>query len=47
MIEQLLGPGVQDGKHPNGTTDEAAIAGEFVDGIGGRFHQQGVAILLV
>ena len=47
VIEQLLGPGVQDGKHPNGTTDEAAIAGEFDDGIGGRFHQQGVAISLV
>jgi hypothetical protein len=47
MIEELLGPGVQDGEHADGTADMAPIAGELDDGLGRDLHQHGVAVALV
>ena len=47
VVEQLLGPGVQDGEHADGAADVARIAGQFDDGLGGGLHQQGVAVTLV
>jgi hypothetical protein len=35
MIEQLLGPGVENGEHADGAPDEAAITGELNDRFGG------------
>ena len=47
VVEQLLGPGVQDGEHADRRPDMARIAGEFDDGLPGGLHQQGVAVTLV
>jgi hypothetical protein len=47
VVEQLLGPCVQDGEHADRRSDLARIAGEFDDGLRGGFHQQGVAVTLV
>ena len=47
VIEQLLGPGVEDGQHADGGPDKAAIAGELDDGLGGGLDQQAVAVTLV
>jgi hypothetical protein len=29
MVDELLGPGVEDGQHANGAADEAAIVGKL------------------
>ena len=47
VIEELLGPGVQDGEHADGTADMAPIACELNDGLGCDLHQHGVAVALV
>ena len=47
MVEQLLGPGVQDGEHADGAAHIARVAGQLDDGLGRRLHQQRVAVLLV
>ena len=47
MVEQLLGPCVQDGEHADCRSNVTSIAGEFDNGLGGGFHQQGVAVTLV
>ena len=47
MVEQLLGPGVQDGEHADRRADMASVAGEFDDGFGGGLHQKGIAVTLV
>jgi hypothetical protein len=46
-VEQLLGPGAQDGEDADRGSDVAWIAGEFDDGLGGGLHQQGVTVTLV
>jgi len=40
MVEQLLGPGVQDGEHADGAAHIARVAGQLDDGLGRRLHQQ-------
>ena len=45
--EELLGPGVQHGEHADGAADEARIAGQLDDRLGGGLHQHGVAVALV
>ena len=47
MVDELLGPGVQDGEHADGGADEAGVAGQLDDGLGRCLHQQGVAVTLV
>jgi hypothetical protein len=47
VVEQLLGPGVQDGKHADRRSDMASVVGEFDDGLRGGLHQEGVAVTLV
>ena len=47
VIEQLLGPGMEHGQHADGAADEAAIAGELDDRLGGGLDQCAVPITLV
>jgi len=47
VLDELLGPGVEDSQHADGAANEAAVAGELDDGVGGSLHQQGVAVTLV
>src|SRR5258705_5438585 len=47
MVEQLLGPGVENGEHADGAPDEAAIAGELNDRFGDGLEQHTVAVTLV
>ena len=47
MVDELLGPGVQDGEHSDRRSDMASVACEFDDGLRGGLHQQGVAVALV
>src|SRR4051794_27979804 len=45
--DQLLGPGVQNGEHADGTAHVARVAGEFDDRGGAGLHQQGIAVALI
>ena len=47
VVEQLLGPGVQDGEHADRRSDMASVAGEFDDAVRSGLHQEGVAVTLV
>mgnify|MGYP006178401063 CR=1 FL=1 len=47
VVKELLGPGMKHGEHADGGADEARIAGKLDDRLGGRLHQQGVAVALV
>lgn len=47
VVEKLLRPGVEDCEHTDGAADEATVAGEINDGLGGGLHQQRIAITLV
>jgi len=38
---------MQDGKHTDRAADMAWVASEFDDGLRGRLHQDGVAVMLV
>ena len=38
MVDELLGPGVEDGEHAYGAADEAAVVGKH-DGVGRSLHQ--------
>ena len=40
VIDELLGPGVQDSEHADHAADMAWIAGELDDGVGGGLHQK-------
>jgi len=46
-VEDLLGPGVEDGEHAYGAADEASVVGKVDDGLGRSLHQQGVAVTLL
>ena len=39
MVDELLGPGVEDGEHAYGAADEAAVVGKLYDGVGRSLHQ--------
>ena len=47
VVDELLGPGVENSQHADGAADEAAVVGKLDDGVGRSLHQQGVAITLV
>jgi hypothetical protein len=47
VIEELLGPGVENSQHADGAPDEPAITGQLDDGLGGRLHEHTVAVPLV
>jgi hypothetical protein len=47
VLDELLGPGVEDSKHADGAADEAVVVGKRDDGVGRSLHQQGVAVTLV
>ena len=47
MVDELLGPGVQNSKDANGRSDEAGIASQLDDRLGRCLDQQRVAIFLV
>ena len=47
MVDELLRPGVQHGKHADGAPDVTAIACQFDDGLGRRLHECGVAVPLI
>jgi len=47
VVDELLGPGMQDGEHADGGADVSWIAGDLDNGIGGSLHQKGIAVALV
>ena len=47
VVVELLSPGMQNGHHANGGADVLWITGDLDDGVGGGFHQEGVAVALV
>ena len=47
VIDELLGPGMQDGEHADGGADVSWITGDLDDGVGGGLHRKGVAVALV
>lgn len=47
VIEQLLGPGMENGKYADGRANKTRVAGKLDDRLRRCLHERGIAVPLV